>query len=184
MGEAGRQRLNNLMGWLVFAFAAWVYCTTVEPTASFWDCPEFILCGYKLEVGHPPGAPFYMLLANAASQLASDVSQVALMVNLLNALLSAATIMFLYWTITHLVSKIQQGFLLSMLCGLVGSLIYCFSDTFWFSAVEGEVYAFSSLMTALVFWLILKWDDHADEPHSMESRNPCWILLTRWVMVQ
>ena len=165
-GEAGRQRLNNLMGWLVFAFAVWVYCSTVEPTASFWDCPEFILCGYKLEVGHPPGAPFYMLLANAASQLASDVSQVALMVNLLNALLSAATIMFLYWTITHLVSKIQQGFLLSILCGLVGSLIYCFSDTFWFSAVEGEVYAFSSLMTALVFWLILKWEDHADEPHS------------------
>ncbi|MCR5131512.1 MAG: DUF2723 domain-containing protein [Prevotella sp.] len=165
-GEKGFRRIDNIMGWLVFLLAAWVYGTTIEPTASFWDCPEFILCGYKLEVGHPPGAPFYMIVANVASQLASDPSQVALMINLLNALLSAATIMFLYWTITHLFRKICKGTILSVLCGLVGSIIYCFSDTFWFSAVEGEVYAFSSLMTAVVFWLILKWEDHADEPHS------------------
>ena len=205
-GEAGARRINNVMGWLVFALAAWVYGSTIEPTASFWDCPEFILCGYKLEVGHPPGAPFYMLVANVASQLAGDPSQVARMVNLLNALLSAATIMFLYWTITHLVFNLMgvKGYkgewkgikgqmpeqftstqkkdyspfkpfhsplnplspFIPMLSGLVGSLIYCFSDTFWFSAVEGEVYAFSSLMTAVIFWLILKWENHADEPHS------------------
>ena len=165
-GARGQRRADTAMGWLVFVVAAWVYCSTAEPTASFWDCPEFILCGYKLEVGHPPGAPFYMLLANMAAQLAGDASQVAYAVNLLNALLSAATIMLLYWTITHLVRRLQAGFLLSVLCGVTGSLIYCFSDTFWFSAVEGEVYAFSSLITALVFWLILKWEDHADEPHS------------------
>ena len=156
------KRANTLLGWLVFALAAWVYCSTVEPTASFWDCPEFILSGYKLEVGHPPGAPFYMIVANVVSQLASDPTQVALMVNLLNALLSAATIMLLFWTITHLAGLTPSG----LLAGLVGSLIYCFSDTFWFSAVEGEVYAFSSFLTALVFWLILKWEEHADEPHS------------------
>ena len=134
------KRANTLLGWLVFALAAWVYCSTVEPTASFWDCPEFILSGYKLEVGHPPGAPFYMIVANVVSQLASDPTQVALMVNLLNALLSAATIMLLFWTITHLAGLTPSG----LLAGLVGSLIYCFSDTFWFSAVEGEVYAFSA----------------------------------------
>ena len=160
------------MGWLVFALAAWVYCSTVEPTASFWDCPEFILSGYKLEVGHPPGAPFYMLVANVVSQFANDPTQVALMVNLLNALLSAATIMLLFWTITHLLGRLSgvgQGARIpwtNLLAGLVGAFIYCFSDTFWFSAVEGEVYAFSSFLTALVFWLMLKWEEHADEPHS------------------
>ena len=167
-----RRSVNTLMGWLVFALAAWVYCSTVEPTASFWDCPEFILSGYKLEVGHPPGAPFYMLVANVVSQFASDPTQVALMVNLLNALLSAATIMLLFWTITHLLGRLNgvgQGAHIpwtNLLAGLVGAFIYCFSDTFWFSAVEGEVYAFSSFLTALVFWLMLKWEEHADEPHS------------------
>ena len=148
------------MGWVVFAIAAFTYISTMEPTDSFWDCPEFILSGYKLEVGHPPGAPFFMLAANVVSQFAADKAHVAYMVNLMNALLSAATVMFLFWTITHLVRQLcseTDAALVSILAGLIGSLIYCFSDTFWFSAVEGEVYAFSSFFTAIVFWLILKW---------------------------
>ena len=154
------------MGWLVFAVAATVYCLTIEPTASFWDCPEFILSAYKLEVGHPPGAPFFMLAANVFSQLASDSTQVARMINLMNALLSASCIMFLYWSITLLVRRIYKSVFVIVLSGCVGALIYTFSDTFWFSAVEGEVYAFSSAFTAVVFWLMLKWENHADEPHS------------------
>ncbi|MBQ1589033.1 MAG: DUF2723 domain-containing protein, partial [Prevotella sp.] len=160
------QLINNLMGWLVFAVAATVYCLTIEPTASFWDCPEFILSAYKLEVGHPPGAPFFMLAANVFSQLASDSTQVARMINLMNALLSASCIMFLYWSITLLVRRIYKSVFVIVLSGSVGALIYTFSDTFWFSAVEGEVYAFSSAFTAVVFWLMLKWENHADEPHS------------------
>ena len=159
------QLINNLMGWLVFAVAATVYCLTIEPTASFWDCPEFILSAYKLEVGHPPGAPFFMLAANVFSQLASDSTQVARMINLMNALLSASCIMFLYWSITLLVRRIYKSVYVIVLSGCVGALIYTFSDTFWFSAVEGEVYAFSSAFTAVVFWLMLKWENHADEPH-------------------
>lgn len=158
--------INNLMGWLVFAIAATVYCLTIEPTASFWDCPEFILSAYKLEVGHPPGAPFFMLAANVFSQFAKDASEVARMINIMNALLSASCIMFLFWTITLLVRRICSSFFVVELSGLVGALIYTFTDTFWFSAVEGEVYAFSSAFTAIVFWLILKWENHAEEPHS------------------
>ncbi|MBQ5511212.1 MAG: DUF2723 domain-containing protein, partial [Prevotella sp.] len=131
------QLINNLMGWLVFAVAATVYCLTIEPTASFWDCPEFILSAYKLEVGHPPGAPFFMLAANVFSQLASDSTQVARMINLMNALLSALCIMFLYWSITLLVRRIYKSVFVIVLSGCVGALIYTFSDTFWFSAVEG-----------------------------------------------
>src|SRR5574344_2804835 len=157
--------VNNIVGWMAFLVAAITYCMTIEPTASFWDCPEFITTGYKLEVGHPPGAPFFMLTANLFSQFTSDPSQVAMMVNTMSALLSAACILFLFWTITHLVRKLicHQGEVTSTAqlitiigSGVVGSLAYTFSDTFWFSAVEGEVYAFSSLFTALVFWLILK----------------------------
>ena len=167
--------VNNVLGWLTFFVAAFVYCSTIEPTASFWDCPEFITTGYKLEVGHPPGAPFFMLTANLFSQFASDPSQVARMVNTMSALLSATTILFLFWSITHLARKLilkdwsemTLGKLIAIQAsGLVGALIYTFSDTFWFSAVEGEVYAYSSAFTAIVFWLILKWEDHADEPHS------------------
>ena len=176
--------VDNVMGVLVFVIAATVYCLTVEPTASFWDCPEFILCGYKLEVGHPPGAPFYMLAANVASQLADDPSQVAMMVNMMNALLSALCIMFLHWTVTHLVwrlletnSSLSSGDIVIIeLSGVVGSLIYTFSDTFWFSAVEGEVYAFSSAFTAVVFWLILKWERHAAEPHADR-----WLVLIAYM---
>ena len=177
--------VNNVLGWLTFFVAAFVYCSTIEPTASFWDCPEFITTGYKLEVGHPPGAPFFMLTANLFSQFASDPSQVARMVNTMSALLSATTILFLFWSITHLARKLilkdWSEMTLSKLIaiqasGLVGALIYTFSDTFWFSAVEGEVYAYSSAFTAIVFWLILKWEDHADEPHSDR-----WLVLIAYM---
>ena len=185
--------VDNIMGWLAFAIAAFVYCSTIEPTASFWDCPEFISTGYKLEIGHPPGAPFFMLTANLFSQFASDPSHVAYMVNMMSALLSAATILFLFWTISHLVRRLlikQEDFraattLNDLTWGkliaieasaLVGALIYTFSDTFWFSAVEGEVYAYSSAFTAVVFWLILKWEDHADEPHADR-----WLVLIMYM---
>ena len=177
--------VNNVLGWLTFFVAAFVYCSTIEPTASFWDRPEFITTGYKLEVGHPPGAPFFMLTANLFSQFASDPSQVARMVNTMSALLSATTILFLFWSITHLArklilkdwSELTLGKLIAIeASGLVGALIYTFSDTFWFSAVEGEVYAYSSAFTAIVFWLILKWEDHADEPHSDR-----WLVLIAYM---
>ena len=177
--------VDNIVGWLAFAIAAIVYCSTIEPTASFWDCPEFISTGYKLEIGHPPGAPFFMLTANLFSQFASDPSQVARMVNTMSALLSATTILFLFWTITHLVrklilkdpSQLTTAKLIAIeASGLVGALIYTFSDTFWFSAVESEVYAYSSAFTAIVFWLILKWEDHADEPHSDR-----WLVLIAYM---
>ncbi|MGM9733105.1 MAG: DUF2723 domain-containing protein, partial [Prevotella sp.] len=177
--------VDNALGWLSFLIAAFVYCSTIEPTASFWDCPEFISTGYKLEIGHPPGAPFFMLTANLFSQFVSDPSDVARMVNTMSALLSAATILFLFWSITHLVRRLllrndgemTLGKMISIeASGLVGALIYTFSDTFWFSAVEGEVYAYSSAFTAVVFWLILKWEEHADEPHSDR-----WLVLIMYM---
>ena len=173
--------INNVTGWLVFLIAAFTYCSTVEPTASFWDCPEFITTAYKLEVGHPPGAPFFMLTGNLFSQFASDPSQVALMVNIMSALLSAFCILFLFWSVTHLARKLlcKDGeeisiaqTILVMGCGVTGALAYTWSDTFWFSAVEGEVYAYSSMFTALVFWLILKWEERADQPGSDR-----WLVL-------
>ena len=174
------------MAWLVFAIAAVVYGLTVEPTASLWDCPEFIACGYKLEIGHPPGAPVFMLAANLFSQLASDPSHVALMVNLLSALLSAGCIFFLFLTVTHLARKLictisDREMSISQVitieaCGMVGALAYTFSDTFWFSAVEAEVYAFSSFLTALMFWLILKWESEMDKPDSTR-----WIVLIAYI---
>ena len=177
--------VDNVLGWLAFMIAAFVYCSTIEPTASFWDCPEFITTGYRLEVGHPPGAPFFMLTANLFSQFTSDPTQVAKMVNIMSALLSATCILFLFWSITHLVRRLLvdhfEDITLAKLIaieasGLVGALIYTFSDTFWFSAVEGEVYAYSSAFTAVVFWLILKWEDHADEPHSDR-----WLVLIMYM---
>src|SRR5574344_1310505 len=177
--------VDNILGWLTFLVAAFVYCSTIEPTASFWDCPEFISTAYKLEIGHPPGAPFFMLTANLFSQFVSDPSQVARMVNTMSALLSAATILFLFWTISHLVRRLlindwSELTTTKMIAiegsALVGALIYTFSDTFWFSAVEGEVYAYSSAFTAIVFWLILKWEDHADEPHSDR-----WLVLIMYM---
>ena len=177
--------VDNVLGWVAFLVAAFVYCSTIEPTASFWDCPEFITTGYKLEIGHPPGAPFFMLTANLFTHFVSDPSMVARMVNTMSALLSAVTIMFLFWTITHLTRKLviktwdeltTSKLIAIEASGLVGALIYTFSDTFWFSAVEGEVYAYSSAFTAIVFWLILKWEDHADEPHSDR-----WLVLITYM---
>ncbi len=177
--------VDNVIGWLSFLIAAFVYCSTIEPTASFWDCPEFITTGYKLEIGHPPGAPFFMLTANLFSQFASDPTQVAKMVNVMSALLSATCIMFLFWSITHLTRRLlidkweeltTTKLITIEAAGLVGALIYTFSDTFWYSAVEGEVYAYSSALTAIVFWLILKWEDHADEPHSDR-----WLVLIMYL---
>lgn len=167
--------INNVTGWIVFLIAAVTYCLTVEPSASFWDCPEFTTTATKLEVGHPPGAPFFMLTGNLFTQLTGDPTQAAFMVNIMSALLSALCILFLFWTITHLarmlmsedgrVASLEQTVII-MAAGATGALAYTWSDTFWFSAVESEVYAYSSMFTALVFWLILKWEDHADEPRS------------------
>ena len=186
MNQTSFSRINTCMAWLVCAIAAIVYGLTVEPTASLWDCPEFIACGYKLEIGHPPGAPVFMLAANLFSQMASDPSHVALMVNLLSALLSAGCIFFLFLTVTHLARKlicpisdgemsISQVITIEA-CGMVGALAYTFSDTFWFSAVEAEVYAFSSFLTALMFWLILKWESEMDKPGSTR-----WIVLIAYI---
>ena len=177
--------VDNIFGWVAFVIAAFVYCSTIEPTASFWDCPEFITTAYKQEIGHPPGAPFFMLLGNFFTHFASDATQVAKMVNTMSALLSAVCILFLFWTITHLARKLiisdwkemtTSKLIAIEASGMVGAHIYTFSDTFWFSAVEGEVYAFSSAFTAVVFWLILKWEDHADEPHSDR-----WLVLIAYM---
>lgn len=177
--------VDNIFGWVAFIIAAFTYCSTIEPTASFWDCPEFITTAYKQEIGHPPGAPFFMLLGNFFTHFASDTTQVAKMVNMMSALLSAVCIMFLFWTITHLARRLvisdwkeltTSKLIAIEASGMVGALIYTFSDTFWFSAVEGEVYAFSSAFTAVVFWLILKWEDHADEPHSDR-----WLVLIAYM---
>ncbi len=173
---------NTLCGWVVFAIAAATYLLTLEPSASFWDCGEFISSAWKLDVGHPPGAPFFMLMGRFFSLFAADTTQVAMCVNALSALASAFTILFLFWTITALAKKLVQPDTLwkgiALLgAGFVGSLAYTFSDTFWFSAVEGEVYASSSLFTAVVFWLILKWDELADEEGSDR-----WLIAIAYLM--
>ena len=177
---------NVVCGWFVFAIAAATYLLTMEPTASFWDCGEFIVSAHKLDVGHPPGAPFFMLMGHFFSLFASDTAHVAMCVNALSALASAFTILFLFWTITALGRKLihsasstytlTQGIAL-LGAGVVGALAYTFSDTFWFSAVEGEVYALSSLFTAVVFWLILKWDEQADQEGSDK-----WLILIAYLM--
>ena len=178
-------RINTCMAWLVLAICAIVYGLTIEPTASLWDCPEFIACGYKLEIGHPPGAPVFMLAANLFSHLSSDTAHIAMMVNLLSALLSAGCIFFLFLTVTHLAKKMvcptgEQLTVAKVItveaCGMVGALVYAFSDTFWFSAVEAEVYAFSSFLTALMFWMILEWESQADDPSSER-----WIILIAYI---
>ena len=185
MQQTTFQRINTCSAWLIFAIAVIIYGLTIEPTASLWDCPEFIACGYKLEIGHPPGAPVFMLIANLFSHLASDTAHVAMMVNLLSALLSAGCIFFLFLTITHLAKKLVcpevenltiQNVITIEACGVVGALAYTFSDTFWFSAVEAEVYAFSSFLTALMFWLILKWESEYDSP-----RSDRWIILIAYI---
>ncbi|MBQ7204741.1 MAG: DUF2723 domain-containing protein [Muribaculaceae bacterium] len=181
--------INNTLGWLIFLVAAVTYLLTIEPTASFWDCPEFIAQSYKTEIGHPPGNPIFILAANFASKFAGgDVMAVAKCVNAMSAIFSALTILLLFWSITHLVKKlvVKDGeedkmslaqYLVVMGSGICGALAYTWSDTFWYSAVEAEVYAFSSFCTALVFWLILKWENRADEPGSDR-----WIILIAYVM--
>jgi len=179
------QKLNVIFGWLAFAISAFVYISTIEPTASFWDCGEFIATGYKLEVGHPPGAPIFMLLTNFFTNFAGgNVQNIAMWANIMSALASAFTILFLFWTITHLGRRIVKDEELSLGqtiaiigSGLIGALAYTFSDTFWFSAVEGEVYATSSLITAFVFWAILKWENIAHERFSDR-----WIILIAYVV--
>jgi hypothetical protein len=179
------RKLNNLLGWLIFALSSWVYLSTVEPTASWWDCGEYISTAFKLQVGHPPGAPLFQLLGRFFSLFAfGDVSKVALMINYMSAISSSATILFLFWSITMLGLKftkdeeISTGRMFAILgSGLVGALAYTFSDSFWFSAAEGEVYAMSSFFTAIVFWAILKWDQAADQPHSQR-----WIILIAYLM--
>ncbi|MDE6300272.1 MAG: DUF2723 domain-containing protein [Muribaculaceae bacterium] len=169
--------LNDVLGWVCFVIAAVTYLLTIEPTASFWDCPEFISQGAKLEVGHPPGNPIFMLAARFfVTIFGNNIANAAVAVNSMSALLSAATILLLFWSVTHLsrrlivaddattVSVWQMVVIFG--AGICGALAYAWSDTFWFSAVEGEVYAFSSFCTALVFWLILKWENHEAEPHS------------------
>ncbi len=178
--------INTIAGWVVFLAASYVYLSTIESTASFWDCGEFIAAGYKFEVGHPPGAPFFMLLTRLASLFAGhDTTKVSVMVNSLSALASAFTILFLFWSITHLARKLmikEDDFSIGKIIaiigsGVVGALAYTFSDSFWFSAVEGEVYATSSLFTAIVFWAILKWENNSDKPHSNR-----WIVLIAYLM--
>ena len=175
---------NNILGFIAFFGASMVYLLTIEPTVSLWDCGEFIATAGKLEVGHPPGAPFFLLLGRFFALFASSPEQIAACVNAMSALASGATIMFLFWTITHLAKKFFEGNELSLdniivilSCGLIGAGAYTFTDTFWFSAVEGEVYGMSSLLTAVVFWAILKWEDHFDEPGSDR-----WIIFIAYIM--
>ncbi len=179
------KKLNNLVGWSVFAIAAITYLLGVEPTSSFWDCGEYITSAYKLQVGHPPGAPLFMLLARFFSFFV-PLDVVAVAVNMLSAMCSAFTILFLFWSITALMKKLQLrrdkaldlgNTVAIMVAGTVGALAYTFSDSFWFSAEEGEVYAMSSLFTALVFWAILKYDEVADQPHATR-----WLVLIAYLM--
>ena len=181
------KKINSITGWLVCAIASTVYLLTIEPTASFWDCGEFISTAFKLEVGHPPGAPLFMLVARLFTLLAGgNVQNVAIMVNIFSALCSGFTIMLLYWSITHLARKMMSVAMeeftpvqtISIIgSGLVGALAYTFSDTFWFSAVEGEVYACSSLFTALVFWAVLRWEDEADQRFANR-----WLIFIAYLM--
>ena len=177
-------RWNTILGWGVFLVASMVYLLTLESTVSLWDCGEYITAAYKLEVGHPPGAPLFMLIARLFSAFVG-VENVPYAINSLSAVSSGATIMFLFWTITHLAKKMvdkdggqsDNKNLIIFAAGLIGAFAYTFSDTFWFSAVEGEVYAMSSLFTAVVFWAILKWESEADEPSNLR-----WIILIAYLM--
>lgn len=182
------QRLNNIIGWFVFLIASFTYLSTMESTASFWDCGEYIACAYKLEVGHPPGAPLFVLIGRFFSLFAfGDTSKVGMMINAMSALCSSFTILFLFWSITALARKIVakggEAFTTANMyavfgAGAVGALAYTFSDSFWFSAVEGEVYAMSSFFTAIVFWCILKWEREVDDnPHADR-----WIILIAYLI--
>ena len=179
------KRQNNIVGWIAFTIAIITYYLTLEPTVSFWDCGEYISTAYKLEVGHPPGAPLFQLIGRFFSLFAADVSRVAFMINQMSALCSAFTILFLFWTITSFGKKVvlksgklTQSKIVAVLgSGLVGALAYTFSDSFWFSAVEGEVYAMSSLFTALTFWSILKWEAESESKYAGR-----WIIFIAYLL--
>ncbi|MCX6234924.1 MAG: DUF2723 domain-containing protein [Bacteroidetes bacterium] len=180
------RKVNIVLGWLIFVAASAVYILTSEPTASFWDCGEYISTAYKLQVGHPPGAPLFQIIGRFFSLFAfSNPHLVARMVNTMSALASGFTILFLFWSITMLAKKIilhnnaiTKGKLYAIIgSGMVGALAYTFSDSFWFSAVEGEVYAMSSFFTAIVFWAILKWEESSDQMHALR-----WIILIAYLM--
>jgi hypothetical protein len=180
------KKTNNIIGWIVFAIAMFVYGSTIEPTGSFWDCGEFIAASFKLQVGHPPGAPLFLMMGRVVTLLGGDNARMyPIMINLLSALMSALTILFLFWTITALARKIvikdkqptTANIIAVMGAGIVGALAYTFSDSFWFSAVEGEVYASSSFFTAIVFWAMFKWENVADEKHAVR-----WIILIAYLM--
>lgn len=179
------KKYNLIVGWATFIFAAIVYLMTIEPTASLWDCSEFIATSDKLEVMHPPGAPLFMMISRLFAIFSPDPAHVGMMINSMSALASAATILFLFWSITHLavrsyrknedeLSPAQIAAIMG--AGLIGAIAYTFTDTFWFSAVEGEVYALSSMFTALVFWAILKWENVADQPHANR-----WLILIAYL---
>ena len=185
MSSLNHNKLNAILGWSAFAIALITYTLTLEPTVSYWDCGEYISTAVKLEIGHPPGAPLFQMLGAFFAMFTSDVTQVAYMVNFMSALASAFTILFLFWTITALAKKmvskseeISQSKSYAILgSGLVGSLAYCFSDSFWFSAVEGEVYAMSSFLMALLFWLALRWEAEMHKPQGNK-----WLLLISFVV--
>lgn len=179
-------QLNSVLGWLLFAVSLITYTLTLEPTVSFWDCGEFISASYRLQICHPPGAPLFLMIGRVFSLMASDPSKVAFWVNMVSAVTSALTVMFMFWTITHLAKKIlaKNGEALEtwqtiaiMGAGAVGALTLNFSDTFWFSAVEAEVYASSSFFTTLTFWCILKWENVANEKHSNR-----WLVLIAYLI--
>ncbi len=179
------KRNNIIVGWLTFAIAAITYILTLEPSASLWDCGEFIATSYKLEVGHPPGAPLFMMISRFFAIFASDASKVAMMINAMSAMASAFTILFLFWSTTHLarrayaktVEELTKGQMWAVLgAGFIAATAYTFTDTFWFSAVEGEVYGLSSFFTAIVFWAILQWENVADEAHSNR-----WLILIAYL---
>ena len=178
--------INNITGWIIFAIASAVFILTIEPTASFWDCGEFIATAFKQEVGHPPGNPLFQMLGFIATLFAGgNVKMIPITVNIYSALCSGFTILFLFWSITHLARKIignKEEYTIAQLIaimgsGIVGALAYTFSDSFWFSAVEAEVYASSSFFTAIVFWAILKWEDVADEKYANR-----WLVLIAYLM--
>jgi hypothetical protein len=183
-------KLNVILGWAMFILATVVYTLTLEPTMPFWDCGEFIATAYKLQIGHPPGAPLFMIIGRVATLFAmGDTTKVAYMMNLLSALASAGSILFLFWTITHFAKRIlvntqaeidQSNLIKIMGSGIVGALAYTFSDTFWFSAVEGEVYAMSSFLTALVFWAILKWEDKLSNDNDTYADR--WVVFIAFLM--
>jgi len=186
MKTKGYKFYNTVVGWFIFLVAAIVYLSTIEPTASFWDCPEFITNAFSLQVGHPPGAPFFMLMGHIFTLFASDTLHVAVMANIMSALASAFTVLFLFWTITHMARKVMgerdsdpslPQMIAILGAGAVGALAYTFSDTAWFSAVEGVVFGTSSVFTAFVFWCILKWENEADELHANR-----WIILICFVI--